>query len=295
MTDFSVPSLRVDRPGDQLHYHDSRSHFSKSELLELEAWPGVREPSVREPAVHEHSGNHSSQGPSPSELRELMLETSRPRYLSPRTSGPDAPPLCHEMDANHHNLRRSQRQHSHTDSLEEAEEEVHEERRRPGRPVIYRGDPDASHLTDQQRRQIKRRIANRESARRMRDKKQESDESLQIEIKNLKARASALESELMDADHKNAALRHHLREVHGQLLLAETDKAHLRDENNSLKAMQVTLVQAATCTCNHQLVPASIHTASQIEVPSVSHQLLVQPWDAFPQLSTGLTYHKQEG
>ena len=42
-----------------------------------------------------------------------------------------------------------------------------------GRPIVYNGDPDAPELTDAERRRIKRRIANRESARRVRNKRHE--------------------------------------------------------------------------------------------------------------------------
>ena len=47
--------------------------------------------------------------------------------------------------------------------------ELHELQRRKkkiGRPVAYVGDPDSEELSPAQRRKIKRRIANRESARR---------------------------------------------------------------------------------------------------------------------------------
>ena len=37
-----------------------------------------------------------------------------------------------------------------------------------GRPIAYRGDPNAPHLTPAERRRIKRRVANCESARRVR-------------------------------------------------------------------------------------------------------------------------------
>lgn len=49
-----------------------------------------------------------------------------------------------------------------------------------GRPIAYRGDPNAPELTDLERRRIKRRIANRESARRVRHKRQEELEDMQI-------------------------------------------------------------------------------------------------------------------
>ena len=41
-----------------------------------------------------------------------------------------------------------------------------------GRPVTFKGDPESSQLSDGERKRIKRRIANRESARRVRQKRQ---------------------------------------------------------------------------------------------------------------------------
>ena len=41
-------------------------------------------------------------------------------------------------------------------------------RKKAGRPIAYQGDPNDSRLTPEQRRKIRRRIANRESAQRVR-------------------------------------------------------------------------------------------------------------------------------
>lgn len=54
------------------------------------------------------------------------------------------------------------------------------EKRKVGRPIIYCGDPDSPDLTPQERRRIRRRIANRESARRVRAKRQDLLEDMSI-------------------------------------------------------------------------------------------------------------------
>ncbi len=41
-------------------------------------------------------------------------------------------------------------------------------RKKAGRPIAYQGDPNDPRLTPEQRRKIRRRIANRESAQRVR-------------------------------------------------------------------------------------------------------------------------------
>ncbi len=57
------------------------------------------------------------------------------------------------------------------------------EKRKVGRPIIYSGDPDAPDLTPQERRRIRRRIANRESARRVRAKRQDLIEEMSIKVR----------------------------------------------------------------------------------------------------------------
>ena len=55
-------------------------------------------------------------------------------------------------------------------------------RRNVGRPITYRGDPNSKALTEVERRKIKRRIANRESARRVRAKRAETLDELQVKV-----------------------------------------------------------------------------------------------------------------
>ena len=51
-------------------------------------------------------------------------------------------------------------------------------KRKVGRPIAYCGDPFSPHLEPEQRRVILRRIANRESARRVRARRQDELERL---------------------------------------------------------------------------------------------------------------------
>lgn len=57
-----------------------------------------------------------------------------------------------------------------------------DKKKKVGRPIAYRGDPNAMSLTDTERRRIKRRIANRESARRVRARRQGILEELEVEV-----------------------------------------------------------------------------------------------------------------
>ena len=56
------------------------------------------------------------------------------------------------------------------------------EQKKLGRPVTFRGDPESSQLSDGERKRIKRRIANRESARRVRHKRQVLMEELHCKV-----------------------------------------------------------------------------------------------------------------
>lgn len=51
-----------------------------------------------------------------------------------------------------------------------------------GRPIAYCGDPDSPDLTPAERRRIKRRIANRESARRVRARRQDLIEEMAVKV-----------------------------------------------------------------------------------------------------------------
>jgi hypothetical protein len=56
------------------------------------------------------------------------------------------------------------------------------DKKKVGRPITYKGDPEASNLTEEERRRIKRRIANRESARRVRQKRHDLMGELQMNV-----------------------------------------------------------------------------------------------------------------
>jgi len=58
------------------------------------------------------------------------------------------------------------------------------ERRKVGRPIMHKGDPNDPTLTEKERRGIKRRIANRESARRVRHRRQEELEEMQLKVRH---------------------------------------------------------------------------------------------------------------
>ena len=60
------------------------------------------------------------------------------------------------------------------------------EKRKVGRPIAYCGDPESPNLTPAERRRIKRRIANRESARRVRARRQDTIEEMVVRARQIK-------------------------------------------------------------------------------------------------------------
>ncbi|KAK9840565.1 hypothetical protein WJX81_001658 [Elliptochloris bilobata] len=74
------------------------------------------------------------------------------------------------------------------------------EKKKVGRPIAYKGDPDAPGLTEEDRRRIKRRIANRESARRVRQKRQEQLDELEIKVGELARQNQALAAHLAEVE-----------------------------------------------------------------------------------------------
>ena len=57
------------------------------------------------------------------------------------------------------------------------------EKKKVGRPITYVGDPEAVDLTEEERRTIRRRIANRESARRVRQKQHDLMDALYFKVR----------------------------------------------------------------------------------------------------------------
>lgn len=57
------------------------------------------------------------------------------------------------------------------------------EKKKVGRPIAYTGDPNDPSLTEAERRRVKRRIANRESARRVRQRRLQEVDSILVQVR----------------------------------------------------------------------------------------------------------------
>ena len=106
-----------------------------------------------------------------------------------------------------------------------------------GRPITFTGDPMAKDLTEDERRRLKRRIANRESARRVRQKRQELLEELQQKVTQMTHQNARLLTHIASAEHGRQNLQ-------SQVILLRERFAAKAAENNGLIAETLALRKA---------------------------------------------------
>ncbi|KAL3152586.1 hypothetical protein ABBQ32_001606 [Trebouxia sp. C0010 RCD-2024] len=119
---------------------------------------------------------------------------------------------------------------SNISSLDDHEFRTTPRKKKAGRPIAYKGDPDSKALTDSERRKIKRRIANRESARRVRAKRAGTLEELQIEMDHLTERNSSLLRRVAEAEGANAAVKGQIQEFYQKLRMVQVDNSFLQQQ-----------------------------------------------------------------
>lgn len=122
---------------------------------------------------------------------------------------------------------------SHLPDKDELEEPL--SRRKPGRPIKYPDDALAEHLSHAERSQIKRRIANRESARRVRKRKQHDTDDLSRQVQQAKDRESAMQAHVMAVDKQYTALYAQSQQVHQTCQTSIASLKLLQEENIKLK------------------------------------------------------------
>ncbi|KAL0044922.1 hypothetical protein WJX82_002132 [Trebouxia sp. C0006] len=111
--------------------------------------------------------------------------------------------------------RRSSRKRNATQvSREGDDQDWSKPKKKVGRPITYNGDPNAPELTEAERRKVKRRIANRESARRVQQRRKEMIDELQ---------------------HKLIYIQHHHHHLMQHLSKLELEKGQLYSHLTDLK------------------------------------------------------------
>ncbi|KAK9802899.1 hypothetical protein WJX73_003452 [Symbiochloris irregularis] len=242
----------------QAHAVNARglSSLSDSQLLSLEAWQGDAE------LVGRRTGGLQEAADDLALLRGVLDVGYDTKDTSSEPLDTERQPSTTDEAADDGTRRRSQRQRSQTSyatdgGADSDEQEVRRHKGRVGRPILYRGDPEAPHLSDGERRKIKRRIANRESARRVREKKQETSEHLQTEMDELRTYVTAMEDHVEETDQKHAQSLSHLQDVEARLCVAEANTSRLQAENAGLRAMLVPQPLTVGCEAPRLNIPMS--------------------------------------
>lgn len=109
------------------------------------------------------------------------------------------------------------------------------EKRKVGRPIAYCGDPNSPDLTPAERRRIKRRIANRESARRVRARRQDMIEEMAIKARAMEEHNAQLASHASAVERQHAAMLAQLGEFNQRLQTTATENDQLAKEISSLR------------------------------------------------------------
>ena len=104
-----------------------------------------------------------------------------------------------------------------------------------GRPITYSGDPVADNLNEDERRRLKRRIANRESARRVRQKRQEQMEDLQQKVTALTHQNARLLAHIATAEHNRQSMQNHVILLRERFAAQVTENSSLLSESLALK------------------------------------------------------------
>lgn len=114
-------------------------------------------------------------------------------------------------------------------------EGVAKQRKKVGRPITYNGDPNSPNLTEEERRKVKRRIANRESARRVQQRRKEIIEDLQIKLQHEQSHYRQLMSHLATVEKEKEALGAQVEAAQSQWTRHVADNRRLVAEVQQLR------------------------------------------------------------
>lgn len=109
------------------------------------------------------------------------------------------------------------------------------EKRKVGRPIAYCGDPNSPDLTPAERRRIKRRIANRESARRVRARRQDMIEEMAIKARQMEDQNMQLANHASTVEQQHAAMMAQLGEFNQRLQQTTVENEQLAKEISCLR------------------------------------------------------------
>ncbi|KAK9826116.1 hypothetical protein WJX81_004835 [Elliptochloris bilobata] len=134
------------------------------------------------------------------------------------------------------------------------------EKRRVGRPIEYYGDADAPNLTPAERRRIRRRIANRESARRVRSRRLGELEEAQKTVAALQANCMRLREHTAASEAQCASLEAEAVEMDARWRAAAAETSRLCSELERMRR----LFQACTGSAAPKSALAAHASATQV-------------------------------
>jgi hypothetical protein len=108
-------------------------------------------------------------------------------------------------------------------------------KRKVGRPIAYQGDINSPHLTEAERRRMKRRVDNRESARRVRNKRQSFLQEMANKISTMKSSNASLKAQIARDDALSRQMEADIADARIQCSAAEEEGARLRSEVGMLR------------------------------------------------------------
>jgi hypothetical protein len=115
-------------------------------------------------------------------------------------------------------------------------------RRKIGRPIAFTGNPDSMDLTDADRRRLKRRAANRESARRVRLRRQEMLCATQVRLEKMQDHVASLVARLQQAEVQRAGLMQQVADL-------AREHAALSSGEGAAPPLQAAIKKEASAEC----------------------------------------------
>ncbi|KAL0046663.1 hypothetical protein WJX82_006561 [Trebouxia sp. C0006] len=139
---------------------------------------------------------------------------------------------------NQHQLQKLQAAFTRRKAFEKDKQAVDQDKpalKKAGRPVEYQGDINSPALSTSERCRIKRRIVNREAARRLRERRQESLDSAQDKVGELKQRNRKLKLNLQERRTQRKELQGRVQHADSQWSQAAADYEHLQASVHSMR------------------------------------------------------------
>ncbi|KAL3145640.1 hypothetical protein ABBQ32_003182 [Trebouxia sp. C0010 RCD-2024] len=153
--------------------------------------------------------------------------------------------------------RRSSRKRNVTQASKDGDDQNWmKPKKKVGRPITYNGDPNAPELSEAERRKVKRRIANRESARRVQQRRKEMIDELQHKLIYIQHHQHHLMQHLSKLELEKGQL-------YGQLTDMKQKYASCSTENVRLQAQVQALQQQFDQRQQHGVGQAGFHAGGQ--------------------------------